>query len=157
MFDLFWLCSFLKVHTHTCLPQSSNVLRAAADTYFSGKILSKIGRIIEINKELQNLKDGENNNYSDADYSTLIEEAESAVQDVNLPSNEEVDSLLDDLQQAVEVWLHPGGTQKGGGEAEFLYDTSWGGFINCGCTYSFKKGHESEGTCNNTFPVCRFL
>ena len=134
------------------------MLRAAADTYFPGKILSKIGRIIEINEELQNLKagDGKSNNYSDAD-STLIEEAESAAGDTNLPSNDEVESLLDDLQQAVEVWLHPGGKEKGGGEAEFLYDTSWGGFINCGCTYSFKKGHESEGTCNNTFPVCPAL
>jgi len=134
------------------------MLRAAADTYFPGKILSKTGRIIEINEELQNLKagDGKSNNYSDAD-STLIEEAESAAEDTNLPSNDEVESLLDDLQQGVEVWLNPGGKQKNGGEAEFLYDTSWGGFINCGCTYSFKKGHESEGTCNNTFPVCPAL
>ena len=73
------------------------MLRAAADTYFPGKILSKIGRIIEINEELQNLKagDGESNNYSDTD-STLIEEAESAAGDTSLPSNEEVESLLDD-------------------------------------------------------------
>ena len=69
------------------------MLRAAADTYFPGKILSKVGRIIEINKELQNLKagDGKSNNYSDAD-STLIEEAESAAKDTNLPSNDEVES-----------------------------------------------------------------
>ena len=28
------------------------------------------------------------------------------------------------------------------------------GFVNCGCKYTFKKGHEAEGSCNNTFPEC---
>jgi hypothetical protein len=26
----------------------------------------------------------------------------------------------------VEIWLNPGGKEKGGAEAEFLYDESWG-------------------------------
>ena len=33
----------------------------------------------------------------------------------------------------------------------------YSGFVNCGCKYTFKKGHEGEGSCNNTFPVCPAL
>ena len=106
---------------------SSNILRGAADTYFPAKILAKMGRVIEINEELQNLKSGEEDtyNYSDAD-DMSIEEAVSAAADVTLPSDEEVEDLLDELEQAVSIWLNPGGKKKGGAEAEFLYDSTWG-------------------------------
>ncbi len=91
------------------------------------KIIAKMGRIIEIKEELQRLKSGgeKSNNYSDADDSA-IEEAASAAAGVSLPSDEEVERLLDSLQQSVEIWLNPGGKEKGGAEAEFLYDESWG-------------------------------
>ena len=135
---------------------SPNVLRGAADTYFPAKVLAKVGRIIEINQELKNLQSGENYNYSDADEST-IEASASAAAEVTLPSEEEVESLLDDLQLAVEIWLKPGGKENGGGEAEFIYDETWGGFINCGCSYTFKKGKEDSGTCSNVFPDCPAL
>ena len=85
-----------------------------------------------INEELKQLKstsqgeEGEESyNYPDADDTTIAEVA-SAVTDVTLPSEKEVESLLDDLQQAVEIMLKPGGKKKGGAEAEFLYDASWG-------------------------------
>lgn len=68
---------------------------------------------------------GEGADYSDAD-ETSIEESASAAAGISLPSEEEVESLLDDLEEAVEIWLKPGGKAKGGAEAEFLYDTSWG-------------------------------
>jgi|GWRWMinimDraft_1066009.scaffolds.fasta_scaffold12552_1 hypothetical protein len=88
-----------------------------------------MGRVIEINNELQSLKssndDANNNYYSDADELSLTE-ASLAAAKVTLPSEKEVESLLDDLQQAVEVWLNPGGKEKGGAEAEFIYDESWG-------------------------------
>jgi len=134
---------------------SENVLRGAADTYFPAKILAKMSRVIEINEELQNLKSGEpeSNNYSDAEDAS-VEEAASAAAEITLPSEEDVESLLDDLQQSVEIWLNPGGKEKGGGEAEFLYDASWGGFVNCGCKYTFEKKHPGEGSCSNTFPDC---
>ncbi|KAL3793171.1 hypothetical protein ACHAW5_000368 [Stephanodiscus triporus] len=137
---------------------SDNMLRGAADTYFPAKIIAKMGRIIEIKEELQRLKSGgaKSNNYSDADDSA-IEEATSAAAAVSLPSEEEVESLLDNLQQSVEIWLNPGGKEKGGAEAEFLYDASWGGFVNCGCNYTFVNGHEGEGTCSNAFPECPAL
>lgn len=90
------------------------------------KIIAKMGRIIEINNELQNLKlNKDTKNYSDTDEKSLSE-ASGAASTVILPSDKEVESLLDDLQQAVEVWLNPGGKEKGGAEAEFIYDESWG-------------------------------
>mmetsp|Transcript_10461 Transcript_10461/g.25692 ORF Transcript_10461/g.25692 Transcript_10461/m.25692 type:complete len:766 (+) Transcript_10461:163-2460(+) len=139
---------------------SPNVLRGAADTYFPAKILAKMGRIIEINEELKSLKnsDGDEDTYDYPDASDgEIEDAVSAAADVALPTDEEVEALLDDLQRAVEIWLIPGGKEEGGAEAEFLYDASWGGFVNCGCKYTFKKGHEDNGSCNNTFPECPAL
>lgn len=86
-----------------------------------------MGRIIEVNEELQKLHSSEEKiyQYSDAD-ETTIKQASLATAAVTLPSNEEVETLLDDLQQAVEVWLIPGGKEMGGAEAEFVYDDSWG-------------------------------
>ena len=135
---------------------SPNVLRGAADTYFPAKILAKVGRIIEIRNELKRLSNGDTVSYSDADESTVAESA-SAAAAVKLPSDSDVESLLDDLQQSVEIWLTPGGKEGGGAEAEFLFDQAWGGFVNCGCKYTFHKGSPGKGTCNNTFPVCPAL
>jgi hypothetical protein len=91
------------------------------------KIIAKMGRLIEIKEELQRLKLGGEkfSNYSDADDSA-IDEAKSATAEISLPSDEEVERLLDNLQQSVQIWLNPGGKEKGGAEAEFLYDASWG-------------------------------
>jgi hypothetical protein len=133
---------------------SPNVLRGAADTYFLAKILAKVGRIIEITKELQNLQSGvDGNTYSDADEST-VEASAAAAAEVTLPSESDVESIIDDFQAAVEIWLKPGGKEHEGGEAEFLYDEDWGGFVNCGCNYTFEKGHEGKGFCSNSFPEC---
>ena len=52
--------------------------------------------------------------YADANDAT-VEEAATAAAEVTLPSEEDISSLLDDLQQAVEVWLNPGGKERGGG------------------------------------------
>mmetsp|Transcript_20014 Transcript_20014/g.37971 ORF Transcript_20014/g.37971 Transcript_20014/m.37971 type:complete len:1122 (-) Transcript_20014:162-3527(-) len=136
---------------------SGSILRGAADTYFSAKILAKVGRIIEIHDELQRLHSDEVlNEYSDADDSVVGESVASAIE-VSLPSQEEAESLLDDLQKAVEIWLKPGGKENGGAEAEFLYDSSWGGFVNCGCDYVFEEGNAGNGTCENEFPDCPAL
>ena len=88
-----------------------------------------MGRIIEINEELKSLKnsDGDEDTYDYPDASDgEIEDAVFAAADVALPTDEEVEALLDDLQRAVEIWLIPGGKEEGGAEAEFLYDASWG-------------------------------
>ena len=135
------------------LPQSGNVFRGAADTYFPAKVLARLGRIVEINEELRGLKSNESLVYPDAD-EAMIEESASSVAEVPLPPDNDVTSLLDDLERAVEIWLEPGGKKEKGAEAEFLYDKSWGGFINCGCNYTFTKGHEGDGSCYNSYPNC---
>ena len=135
---------------------SSNVLRGAADTYFPAKIMSKIGRVIEIAYEMKLLSDGDVPDYADADESTIAESA-SAAAAVDLPSDSEIESLLDELQESVEIFLTPGGKAEKGGEAEFLFDESWGGFVNCGCKYTFDKESPDKGTCSNVFPSCPAL
>lgn len=135
---------------------SPNVLRGAADTYFPAKILAKVGRIIEITHELKRLSDGDAANYADADESTVAASA-SAAAAVSLPSDSDVESLLDGLQESVEIWLKPGGKAKKGAEAEFIFDQDWGGFVNCGCNYTFHKGSPGDGTCSNVFPSCPAL
>lgn len=132
---------------------SPNLLRGAADTYFIPKILAKVGRIIEITNELKKMQSGDNASYSDADEST-IKESSAAAAEATLPLENDVDSLIDNFQTAVEIWLKPGGRENEGGEAEFLYDESWGGFVNCGCNYTFVKGEEGKGTCSNSYPEC---
>lgn len=83
-----------------------------------------------------------------------MQESAAAAAKENVPSDLELDSMIDDLQAAVEIWLKPGGKENKGGEAEFLYDESWGGFVNCGCNYTFEEDHAGEGFCSNSFPDC---
>ena len=93
---------------------------------FQAKIIAKMGRVIEINEEIKGLKSGSlYHNYSDAD-DVAVKESASAAADINLPSDEDVKLLLDDLQRAAEIWLEPGGKEQGGADAEFLYDATWG-------------------------------
>ena len=85
-----------------------------------------MGRVVEIDEELRTLQfGGQDAAYPDADDAT-IQEAASAAAEVDLPSEEDLGPLLDDLQRAVEVWLIPGGKEAGGAEAEFIYDATWG-------------------------------
>ena len=84
-----------------------------------------MGRVVEINEELKNLKSGSTLAYTDATDDD-VEVSASAAAGVDLPSDEDVEALLDNLQAAVEILLEPGGKKKGGAEAEFLYDASWG-------------------------------
>jgi hypothetical protein len=135
-----------------------NLLRAAADTYFSGKILGRLARVVVIAKELKELASSsasveglKMSHYDDADLDdqslSLSMEAAAAVQD-KLPSEEEVDAALDDLKKGVAIWL------SAKSEAPFIYDQSWGGLVNCGCRY---VGKADKGHCNNTFPDCPAL
>lgn len=127
---------------------SSNMLRGAADTYFSGKILARLGRVVLIATELRQLAaknvDGF---YSDVDDESLLLSMEAAAS-ADLPSDEDIDNFVEQLKQAVQIWL------SGKEEAPYVYDKSWGGLVNCGCTY---EGKGENGICNNTFPECPAL
>lgn len=127
------------------------ILRGAADTYFPGKLVGRIARVVEIVDELCALggKGGCGLDdharppmYSDPDDGNINSEAAGMIK---LPDAEDVNVLIDKLQAAIEIWLTPGGKATGGAESEFLYDTSWGGFVNCGCNWV-------DGHCTNEAP-----
>jgi endoglucanase Acf2 len=110
-----------------------NLQRAALDTYFSGKILARMGRVLLVAKELQNLADGvepEIGSYGDDLDEEWYSSSVAAAKKVSLPSEQEFEQALERLKAGVEVWI------DGSGEAQFLYDATWGGLVNCGCRYT---------------------
>jgi hypothetical protein len=132
-----------------------NTLRGASDTYFSGKLLARLARVLVIASELDSLahassaEDVRENYYGDASVTTqMLEDSIEAASKVDLPSSKEIENALDQLKKAVTVWL------KSDAEAPYIYDESWGGLVNCGCHY---VGHADHGYCNNTFPDCPAL
>jgi len=131
---------------------SSNLLRGAADTYFSGKLLARLGRVIEIASEMKLLAtssfDEMKSLYDDIDDDEELSESMEAAASVDLPSDGDISRALEQLKEGVAIWL---GTKA---EAPFIYDKSWGGLVNCGCRY---VGKGEYGVCNNTFPDCPAL
>mmetsp|Transcript_19302 Transcript_19302/g.47724 ORF Transcript_19302/g.47724 Transcript_19302/m.47724 type:complete len:898 (+) Transcript_19302:60-2753(+) len=125
-----------------------NLHRGAADTYFSGKILSRVARTIVIASELRELAEAGDDLESKYDVDDeYLESSIAAVSKVELPSQTKIDNALEDLKSCVQVWLEEP-------EAPYLYDESWGGLVNCGCEY---KGKGPHGKCVNTFPDCPAL
>jgi endo-1,3(4)-beta-glucanase len=129
---------------------AANLLRGAADTYFSGKILARYARVIVIADELRQLKTGDGSlqsMYDDADEEWLQSSIKAAAS-VNLPTDKQIDTAIGFLKKGVEAWL------DSDAEAPFVFDETWGGLVNCGCRYVGKGEH---GYCNNTFPDCPAL
>jgi endoglucanase Acf2 len=141
------LAKALTTDIHYKLP--NNLLRAAADTYFSGKILARVARVIAVAAEMNALASGETKalDYDDVDKDTLAKSAEAASSEV-LPTKEEISEAVQQLKKGVQAWL------KEEAEAPYVFDKSWGGFINCGCRYTRS---DDKGYCNNTFPDCPAL
>ena len=108
------------------------------DTYLSGKQLAKLGRILLIANEVNYLcsnnnggndDDNNNNYYVSSAYETVCEENKN-----RLPTKEATIAALTRLRNNVEIWIN------GKAKSPFVYDTSWGGIINCGCDYDGKEG-----------------
>jgi len=109
--------------------------RGAGDTYFSGKMLSKLGRILLIAEELNDICEGK------VDVGELSGQYDFACSNITLPTAAQQESALDRLRRSVEVWIN------GTAQAPFVYDEAWGGVVNCGC--NFNGDH-----CKNKFPDC---
>jgi hypothetical protein len=109
--------------------------RGAGDTYFSGKMLSKLGRILLIAEELMQICEGKLN------LGQYKEDYEVACKNVTLPTKAKYDSAIDRLRRSVEVWIN------GTAETPFVYDEAWGGVVSCGCLFDGKK-------CENHYPDC---
>jgi Glycosyl hydrolase family 81 C-terminal domain len=110
-------------------------IRGAGDTYFSGKMLAKLGRILLIAEELSELcnnTDGSDDTYTEACHN------------ITVPSVANVSNAVDRLRSSVEIWIN------GTGETPFVYDAAWGGVVSCGCDFDGAKG----GRCRNKFPHC---
>lgn len=114
-------------------------MRGAGDTYFSGKMIARLGRILLISEELQELCDDRSPNVQRADIAAYY----AACQSIILPSDQQITDGIKALRSAVEVWIN------GTAETPFVYDSSWGGVASCGCLFNDKKGK-----CDNKFPDC---
>ena len=104
--------------------------RGAGDTYFSGKMLGKLARIILIHEEIEEL--------------CQLPDYVDACQGITLPSSGDFDAAIDRLKSNVEVWFN------GTAETEFIFDADWGGMISCGCNWN-------GNGCFNRAPNCPSL
>jgi hypothetical protein len=135
------LAKALAIDISYSLPD--NYMRGAGDTYFPGKMLAKLGRIIVIAQELRDLATTSESNIPDKstpggeDLAKIIRKCK----EVKLPTDEEMKNAVDRLRSAVEIWLN------GTAVAPFTYDNTWGGLVNCGCWFN------GDG-CDNVFPNC---
>ena len=120
-------------------------MRGAGDTYFSGKMLAKLGRIVVIASELRGLAATPADNPYDLDDPSERElrRIVLASQAADLPSDEVIASALARLRSGVEIWLN------GAAEAKFIYDEGWGGVVSCGCLFNDKTK-----SCDNKYPNC---
>eukprot|EP00957_Ditylum_brightwellii_P165783 12621748-Ditylum_brightwellii.AAC.1 len=137
------LAEAVSADIHFSLPD--NYMAGAGDTYFSGKMLAKLGRIVVIASELRGLAATPDSDSFDLDDPSerelkLIVEASK---EANLPSDEVMSATIARLRSGVEVWLN------GTADAKFLYDGGWGGMVNCGCLFNRETQH-----CDNQYPNC---
>ena len=105
--------------------------KGAGDTYFSGKRLAKLARILAIAEETIELCEGNDALYTDVCHG------------LSLPDTNELDDAVAELRSSVEVWLN------GSAVTPFVYDSAWGGLVSCGCDFDDKI----QG-CRNHFPDC---
>ena len=115
--------------------------RGVGDTYFSGKMLAKLGRILMMAEEfveicVNSTKVGYD--WGEAGGNLTYTEA---CKGLTVPTKADRNAALASLRKSVQVWID--GTAK----APFVYDPSWGGVANCGCLFD-------DGACSNTFPDC---
>lgn len=108
--------------------------RGAGDTYFSGKMIAKLARILLIYKEVQSIC---------SDPSKQASEYIQPCAEVTLPSADTFNLALDHLRKATQVWI------DGTAETPFVFDSKWGGIVSCGCIFN-----EQSRRCNNVSPEC---
>ena len=104
----------------------------AGDTYFSGKMVAKLSRILLIYEEVKELCHG----HGTVDYYA------SVCSNVTLPSKQQFNEAVDRLRANVEVWIN------GTAVTPFVFDPAWGGMVSCGCDFT------EDDTCSNRAPDC---
>ncbi|KAL7557473.1 hypothetical protein ACA910_019321 [Epithemia clementina (nom. ined.)] len=116
-------------------------LKGVGDTYFSGKMLARLGRILLITEELYELCNTGSSNTHKANVAS--DPYYTACQNITMPSNQQMTDAIKALRSSVEIWIN------GTGATPFVYDSSWGGVASCGCYFN-DKTHE----CDNQYPDC---
>ena len=104
--------------------------RGAGDTYFSGKLLAKLARILLVAEEVEGL-------CGDKGGRGYLE----ICRNTTLPNQTQIEGAVRHLREGVEVWIN------GTAETPLVYDTSWGGVVSCGC-------YMEEEECINRYPNC---
>ena len=118
--------------------------RGAGDTYFSGKMLARMARVLLVGEELINLCNPKaHGNLGYTLSSDEEKEYEKVCKSIELPSQGEMDAAISRLRSSTEVWIN------GTAETPFVYDSHWGGVISCGCQFDSKTS-----ACSNQFPDC---
>ena len=126
------LAQALKQDINFTVP--SYFAKGAGDTYFSGKILAKLARILLIDEELNGICAHPNKFGSDYVH---------ACNKLTLPSEDEFNKALDHLRSSTEVWIN------GTAVTPFIFDGTWGGLVSCGCWFD-----EKTMSCSNAYPDC---
>jgi len=109
--------------------------RGAGDTYFSGKMLAKLARILLVADELNAICRPDRHVRVDDEY---VEPCKNTT----LPSHAAFQTAVDRLQRSTQVWI------DGSAETPFVYDRRWGGVTSCGCLFDGTK-------CSNQgSPIC---
>ena len=108
--------------------------RGAGDTYFSGKILAKLSRILLVAHELKDICSRP---------TEFGPEYVTACKGVDLPSEMTFNESLDNLRTGTEIWIN------GEAETPFVYDDKWGGMCSCGCYFN-----SDTKSCDNAYPNC---
>jgi endo-1,3(4)-beta-glucanase len=117
--------------------------RGAGDTYFSGKMLAKLGRILLINEELSEMckSIASNKQKLTFDDAYTLEQYSDACEGASFPTEDVTSNAISSLRSSVEIWIN------GTAETPFVFDSSWGGVVSCGCLFDGK-------VCKNEFPDC---
>lgn len=130
--------------TDLSFKMASYYQRGAGDTYFSGKMLARMARVLLIAEELSFLCAPDN--HDRLGYSLTRRETNDfadACKQIQLPSNDETQEAISRLRSSVEVWIN------GTAVTPFVYDPHWGGVISCGCQFDGETA-----SCSNQFPDC---
>jgi hypothetical protein len=101
------LAESLSHDIHYKLP--SYFRKGIGDTYFSGKMLAKLGRILMVAEEVKELCDEATNKGSNG--------YEEVCEDVTLPSDDDITNAVDNLRSSVEIWIN------GTGVTPFVFDS----------------------------------
>lgn len=104
--------------------------KGAGDTYFSGKILAKLSRILLITAEVRDICSRPMDFGQD-----YVHQCAS----VTLPTDTEFQDALSHLRSSTEIWIN------GTAVTPFVFDIHWGGLVSCGCLFNDKVM-----TCDNT-------